>query len=80
MPTFCFSDLRLKEVVNVRTGSRLGRVCDMEMDLCTGQVLSIIVPGPPKLWGLVRNDEELVIPFCKINKIGEDVILIDINC
>lgn len=80
MPTFCFSDLRLKEVVNVRTGSRLGRVCDIEMDLCTGQVLSIIVPGPPRLWGLVRNDEELVIPFCKINKIGEDVILIDINC
>lgn len=80
MPTFCFSDLRLKEVVNVRTGSRLGRVCDLEIDMCTGQVLSVIVPGPPKLWGLVRNDEELVIPFCKINKIGEDVILIDINC
>lgn len=32
----------------------------------------------PKMWGLLKSDEELVIPFCKINKIGDDVILVDI--
>ena len=54
------------------------RVCDLEVDLCSGTVCSIVVPGPPKMWGLLKSDEELVIPFCKINKIGDDVILVDI--
>ena len=58
--------------------ARLGAVCDLEVDLCSGTVCSIVVPGPPKMWGLLKSDEELVIPFCKINKIGDDVILVDI--
>ena len=53
-------------------------MCDLEVDLCSGTVCSIVVPGPPKMWGLLKSDEELVIPFCKINKIGDDVILVDI--
>ena len=56
----------------------VGAVCDLEVDLCSGTVCSIVVPGPPKMWGLLKSDEELVIPFCKINKIGDDVILVDI--
>ena len=43
-----------------------------------GLIHSIVVPGPPRFFGLLRSDEELVIPFNKINKIGDDVILVDI--
>jgi YlmC/YmxH family sporulation protein len=73
-----FCELKRKEVINLRDGARLGAVCDMEIDRCTGTVCSIVVPGPPKLWGLLKSDEELVIPFCKISKIGDDVILVDL--
>lgn len=73
-----FCDFRRKEVINMRDGARLGCICDLEIDNCTGVIRSIVVPGPPRCWGLLRSDEELVIPFCKINKIGDDVILVDI--
>ena len=73
-----FGELRRKEVINMRDGARLGCICDFEIDDCTGTIRSIIVPGPPRFFGLLRSDEELVIPFNRITKIGGDVILVDI--
>ena len=78
MATINFCDLKRKEVINLCDGARLGCICYLEMDACTGAVYAIIVPGPPRLWGLLRSDEELVIPYSKITKIGDDVILVDI--
>ena len=78
MASMTFFELRRKEVINTRDGARLGLICDLEMDSVTGQVYAIVVPGPPKLWGLLRSDEELVIPYKCITKIGDDVILVDI--
>ena len=68
--TFC--ELREKEIINIWC------ICDLEIDDCTGTICSIVVPGPSRFLGLLRNSEELVIPFCKIQKIGDDVILVDI--
>lgn len=33
----CVTDLRNKEVVNKKDGTRLGNVCDVEVDTCTGK-------------------------------------------
>ena len=74
-----FSDLKCKEVINVCDGGRLGCVTDLELDLCTGTILSIVVPGEGRLLGLLRARDGLVIPFCRIQKIGEDVILVDLR-
>lgn len=79
MSTQTFSELRHKEIINICDGACFGRICDLEIDVCTGMICSIIVPGPSRLFGLLRGSEELVIPFCKIHKIGDDVILVDIN-
>ena len=78
MGVISFNDLKCKEVVNMRDGAKLGTICDMEMDECSGLVQAIIVPGAPRFWGLLRSDEEIVIPYSKISKIGDDVILVDI--
>ncbi len=43
------TDLRAKEVICVKDGSRLGNVCDVEIDTCTGQLCAIIVFGPRAL-------------------------------
>lgn len=74
-----YSDLRAKEVINVCDGARLGNICDLELDACSGQALSIIVPGRARLFGLLPSCDELVIPFGKIKKLGEDVILVEIG-
>ncbi len=77
MAFMSFCDLRRKEVIYMRDGARLGCICDLEIEEGSGLIRSIVVPGPPRLFGLLRSDEELVIPFCKISKIGDDVILVD---
>ncbi|MFQ8780910.1 MAG: YlmC/YmxH family sporulation protein [Oscillospiraceae bacterium] len=44
----CLSDLRYKEVIDLTTGQRLGYVCDAEIDLEQGKIVSLIVPGQKK--------------------------------
>lgn len=44
----CLSDLRYKEVIDMTTGQRLGYVCDAEIDLEEGKIVSLIVPGQKK--------------------------------
>lgn len=73
-----FSELKCREVINVCTGERYGTVCDLEFDPCSGEVLAIVVPGAPRLFGLLKGREGTVIPFCKIKKLGEDVILVEL--
>lgn len=73
-----FLELTRKEVVNVCDGARLGFVCDIELDLCGGCVLALILPGQCRLFGLLKSADELVIPYCKVKKFGEDVILVEL--
>ena len=47
------SDLRWREVINVSTGTRLGYVGDVVLDLKEGRVAALIVPGPARFFGLL---------------------------
>lgn len=73
------SDFRQKEVINISDGKRLGFVSDVELDLETGKIDAIILPGVGKLFGLLGKESEFVIPWDKITKIGEDIILVDLD-
>ncbi|MGE4284237.1 MAG: YlmC/YmxH family sporulation protein [Clostridia bacterium] len=73
------SDFRQKEVINVSDGKRLGFVYDVEIDMNKGVIVSIIVPGPGKIMGLFGRDTDYVIPWTSIKKVGEDIILVDMN-
>ena len=70
-------DMRNKEVINICDGCRLGFVADMEIRLPDGQVCAIIVYGPYRFWGLFGRGEEYYIPWVCIQRIGEDIILVD---
>lgn len=72
-------ELRQKEVINICDGQRLGFVCDLEFDLKTGCIHSIIVPGPCKVFGFIGRESEYVIDLCDIERVGGDVILVDIE-
>lgn len=70
------SDLKLKEVISVIDGKRLGTISDIEIDTDTGRLTALIVPATSRFLGLFGRGEEVVIPWEKITKIGFDVILV----
>lgn len=74
-----YSELKRKEIINVCDGARLGCISDLELDDCTGLISAIVVPGAARFLGLFRGPDELVIPYCRIEKIGDDVILVRVE-
>lgn len=73
------SDFKQKEVINVSDGKRLGFVYDVEIDMNTGAIKAIVVPGPGKILGLFGRDTDYVIPWENIKKVGDDIILVEIH-
>lgn len=72
-------NLKEKEVINIRDGVRLGYVSDIEINVQTGRVINIIVSCVCKLFGIFGKESEYIIRWCEIIKIGDDIILVDIN-
>ena len=70
-------DFRHKEVINIRNGKRLGHVQDVNADLKTGTITSIIVPGNTKIFNFFSSDNDIIIPWENITCIGDDIILVD---
>lgn len=77
--TIRFCELKEKEVINCCNCKRLGCVTDVIIDVCCGKIEAIVLPGPGKLCGFLGYDEEYIIPFECICKIGPDVILVEIQ-
>ncbi len=73
------SQLRCKEVICLADGQRLGFVGDLELDVPDGCVKSLIVPGPCRFLGLFGRKDEFVIPWCAIQRVGPDIILVDVR-
>ena len=71
-----FSDLRDKEVINLRDGRKLGCVTDIDFDIPTGRICRIILPPPGKMALFASSNSNLYIPWDKIEKIGDDAILV----
>ncbi|MBP2653075.1 MAG: sporulation protein, YlmC/YmxH family [Firmicutes bacterium] len=71
------SDLKSKMVINIIDGKQLGGIMDIEIDISTGKLTAIVVPGPGRFLGLFGRNEDVVIPWNKINKIGVDCILVE---
>ena len=72
-----FSELRYKEVIDIHSGFRLGYVCDAEFDEKEGRLVSLITPGRSKFFGLLGREDDYVLPWTSIARIGRDIILVD---
>ena len=77
--TITVEELRLREVINVSDGARLGYVNDIEFDITAGKVVALIVPGQWNLSKIFGKNEDSKIPWEAIKKIGGDIILVDIT-
>ena len=68
--------LKRKEIINLCDGSRLGFATDFEFDSKCATITALMVPrGACGFLGLGKQ-EYLFIPWCKIECIGEDTILV----
>lgn len=70
------TELRRKEIINLCDGSRLGFACDFEFDRCSAQITGLILEQQTGFLGLGAG-ERVIIPWCKIQCIGEDTILVN---
>ena len=70
-------ELRRKEVINITDGGRLGFVGDVDLRMPDGQTAALIVYGPARFFGLFGRGEEYYVPWDSIQRIGDDIILID---
>lgn len=69
-----YQELRKKDVLEISSGKNLGKITDLIIEKRTGKVLKIIVPG--KRGGFL-SCENLEIKYSQIERIGDDVILVD---
>ncbi len=67
-----FNELKKKEVVDVSNGKNLGKISDLIIDIDSGLILKIVVPGKK---GGFLNCDEFFIDYKCIEKIGDDAIL-----
>ena len=74
-----FCAFRNKEVINMCNCKRLGCVTDLLIDVCSGCIEAIILPGPGKICGFLGYDAEYIIPYQCIRKVGPDIILVEIQ-
>ncbi len=74
-----FCDLRVKEVINICDGKKLGNIVDLIFDSCTLKVTGIVVPGEKTFFSFIKNNPDVFIPLHKVRKIGKDVILVELN-
>ncbi len=73
------TDMHDKEVINLSDGNRLGYVDDVEVDTCTAQIVSIVIFGRKKLFGLLGREPDVVIGWKQIEVIGEETILVNVG-
>jgi YlmC/YmxH family sporulation protein len=72
-------DMKHKEIINLKDGARLGYICDVELDWNEGKIKQLVVPGPGKVMGIFGKEMEYLIPWSNIKKIGEDIILVELE-
>lgn len=72
-------ELREKEVINICDGEKLGNVCDIEFEERTGKIIALIIPGPCKILGIIGRDQEYIIPYECVQRIGADVVLVEVE-
>lgn len=72
------SELRMREVINVLDGRRLGLIKDIDIDVENGKINALVLPGPARVFGFFGREDEIIIPWEKIVRIGLDVILVEV--
>lgn len=71
------SDLQNKTVINLIDGKNIGNIIDLNID-DNGKTTGIIVEKHKFIISYFTSKKEIIIKWDQIEKIGEDVILVNI--
>ncbi len=71
-----FADFKNKEIIDVSDGAKIGYVDDIIFDIKTADVVSIVVYGRYRFFGLFGRDDDMLIDWDDIEIIGSDTILV----
>lgn len=71
------SDLQHKDVINIIDGSKIGNIIDIKID-SQGNMEGLIIEKSKFLISMFTNKNEIEVKWSQIEKIGEDVILVNI--
>lgn len=75
-----FEDLKCKEIINIKSGRRMGFADDIEFDSCTAKICRLIIFGRNRFFGLLGREDDTAICWSDIEIIGEDTILVSCEC
>ena len=70
------SDLQRKDIINVISGSKIGKIIDIEIN--NEGVINYLIVGEVKMMRRIGTGE-YKITFNQIKRIGTDVILVELN-
>lgn len=71
------SDLQSKNIVNINDGRNIGTIMDVKIDEQTGCIVSLILEGGKNFFSFSNRGIDTEINWKNIEKIGEDVILVN---
>lgn len=72
------SDLQNKDIINVKDGKKIGNIIDINIDQ-SGVSSGIVVEKNKFLISRFSSNGEITVKWSQIEKIGEDVILVNVN-
>lgn len=70
------SEIQNKDVINLNSGMKVGNIIDIKINSETGKIESLILEKK-KFSSIFNSNDEIEIYWAQINKIGEDVILVE---
>lgn len=74
---FRITDMRSKEVINITSGERMGYIYDIMFSVETGRITAVILPGESRVFGLFGHSDDVIIPWDKVRKVSNDMILVE---
>lgn len=74
---YSFEELRQKEVIDIRTGEKLGYIDDIRIDAAGVSASELVIYSSRGFFGFIGSDDDIIFRCREIKVIGSDVILIE---
>ena len=73
------SELQNKNLVNVSNGKNIGNIIEVNIDYQSGNIKSFIIESKGSILTFLNKDNDMEVKWNDIQKIGEDVILVNMR-
>ena len=73
------SEISSKDVINDEDGVKLGKIVDAEIGVATGKIVNVTIYRGFRFFNVFGSKDNVQIPWNKIIKIGNDVVIVENN-